>query len=185
MRSMPFRLLVALLGTVALSSVASAATQYHLICRGSPDMRVMAVTHPDFPDEIAITLQISKYRGTKASVKTDGSHLPPGQCSWSTNVIASSYESGVFYRTAASNLRISLDLWGGAGNDQYNNTFATLAYHPATSDTNLMWLQNPTDIDADRNVGTIFDADMVFHMYVTIVTNTFILQRTYWTAYPY
>ena len=184
MRSGFFRALVALLGTAALSGVASAAAQYHLICRGTPEARVMIGSSRDFPGDIDVNLEFSKYRGTKASVKTDGSHLAPGQCSWSTNVIASVYESLVYYRTAASNLRISLDLHGGP-NDQYNNTFATIAYDPATSDANLLWLQNPSDGETDPHLGTMFDSDVVWHMYVIILSNTFVLKRAYATPYPY
>jgi len=184
MRFRPFQLLVAALGITALSGVASAATQYHLICRGSPESRVTVASSRDFPGDMDVNLLFDKYRGTKASVKTDGSHLAPGQCSWSTNVIASVYESGVYYRTAATNLRISVDLKGGP-NDQHNTTFATISYDPVSSDANLLWLQNPADIEADFNPGTIFDADVVWHMYVIILNNAFVLKRAYPTLYPY
>jgi hypothetical protein len=184
MRFRSFQLLVAALGITALSGEASAATQYHLICRGSPESRVTLGSSRDFPGDMHINLLFNKYRGTKASVKTDGSHLAPGQCSWSTNVIASVYGSGVLYQTAATNLRVSVD-WKGGPNDQHNTTSASIAYDPATSDANLLWLQNPSDVEAEQNPGTIFDADVVWHMYVTISLNSFTLRRAYSTPYPY
>jgi len=182
MRFQFFRVIVALLGTAALSGTASAATQYHLMCRGSPDTQVIVTSSIESPGKMNISLQINKYRGTKASVKTDGSHLAPGECSWSTNVIASVYYSLVYYLAPASDLRIFINAYGGP-ND--NRTWGSVAYAPETTDANLLWLGNISDGVEDPTKGTLFDPDIVYHLYVAIQTNTFILKRAYPTAYPY
>src|SRR5690606_22467780 len=119
----------------------------------------------------AVDYRFERYVGTKASVKTDGSHLAPGQCSWSTNVLASNYYR--FTHTLKSNVTL-LAWYDRSVTPDFNRRLvqdSAPRWHTGLmvdrSDLNLSYLPSSEFDEPDRR-GTILDPSMIFHIYVSI-----------------
>lgn len=153
---------VALMGTVA-AETASAASIYHGICRGGPGT-LQAISHNNEPNSVLIEWHYKKYRGLRSSVRSNGSHLSPGECSWSTNIIASHHSSFIRYRTFIDQLffiTTMADSVSMAKGFQHGTFFQD----DKASDPNIAFLPNPS---ASPEEGSIFDPGTTWHMHLSI-----------------
>jgi hypothetical protein len=177
-----FVVLGAMLAAGGIALPAQAATG-HLICRGSDDSTVNLTSIDNAAGDVAVSWGFEKYAGTASSIKANGGHLSPGQCSWDNGAIAARYIPNVTYFVDPSQIWMIItmrDDISTAGAD--NNGW--FAYGRRTTDKNLMWL--PTSTVSNHNKGSIFDPAMIFHFYVNIsASNELSLYKTTWAAFPY
>ena len=175
------------LACVALTMPVSAATEYHVICRGSPDGGVSLDSYSDNSGDVGIYFIIDRYTGAKSAIKSNGAHLSPGQCSYDNGLIPSTVQA-INYRTSPHELHFFLDMYGGLSYSD-GEDYGGFAYNPTTSDKNLMWLPSVAPGVTDPSKGSIFDSGMVFHFYATPMQTSratwLTIQRTTWAKFPY
>ena len=174
---------ISLLATLPIVSLLMAApsysaTRYHLICRGSSagntSLHLENYPNPDQGGVMStdVAYFFERYKGTKASVKTDGSHLSAGQCSWSTDVLSSAY-SKMLYTIKTSKIQVvgviqpTIDKQLGVFKE---GSLSDVQYWVFDSgDPNQSFI--PTVVNnmaVDGVKGSIFDETKTFHFYVTI-----------------
>jgi hypothetical protein len=146
------------------------AQNYHAVCRGGAEAAIHAHTFNLFGG-VKLRYTFEKYRGTKASVKTDGSHLGPGECSWSTNVMAAALKFPIRAETTMDKLGFYLDVAGSTRASDENHRATASLFRYDEYDTDLAML--PTSMV--DNQGTIYDPDAVFHLYLYIENNQLFL----------
>jgi len=153
--------------------VSAHATVYHLICRGSisGNTNLTVEAFPDTGDTMGswIHYRFQRYTGSKASVKSDGSHLAAGQCSWATNVLSSSY---TYFNHTIHNSKIYLHASfaptiGSEGLQQPASPNVWTA--PDRSDPNQDYLPYfGSNAIVPQGEGSIVDPNYIFHIYVSI-----------------
>ena len=168
------RFFIHLFAIVTLGFGATAnATVYHLICRGSisgnTNLTVEAFPDADNTMGTWIHYQFQRYTGSKASVKSDGSHLAAGQCSWATNVLSSSH---TYFNHTIHNSKIYLHASfaptiGSEGLQQPASPNIWTA--PDRSDPSQDYLPYfGSNAIVPQGEGSIVDPNYIFHFYVSI-----------------
>jgi hypothetical protein len=172
---------------LALAIPASAATEYHVICRGGLKGGVSLDSYNDGSGNVEIYFPIERYTGAKSAIKSNGAHLSPGQCSYDNALIPSAIYA-ISYGTSPHELHFFLDMYGGMSYSD-GEDYGGFAFNPTTSDKNLMWLPNVLPGVNNPNKGSIFDSAWVFHFYSTLAPTSrgdwLAIQRTTWSKFPY
>jgi len=163
-----------MLVAIVMCSNAS-ATVYHLICRGGAtgntrlDFESFAAASNGTGSFTYIAYIFERYTGAKATIKKDGSHLSPGQCSWATDVVRAPYN---YFTHTIDNPGTGLlaSVTPQVTGDQRQTSITTTAtFIPNSADPDQAYLplfsfNNP----ASEWSGSILDPQWVFHFYMKI-----------------
>jgi hypothetical protein len=165
--------LIAAIGIV-FSCTVNAASVYHLVCRGGSagNTRLRIAS---FSDSGVLSTNVfymfERYSGPASSIKSDGSHLLAGQCSWSTGLLARN-QNYFLHEIQNSSVMTTVDFTPLDDNGMQTEIFSQSFIFPDRNDPNQNYLPSYTPRAATSSVnGSIFDSNMVFHIYVKILTD--------------
>jgi len=171
-RSCSFITLAAALGFCASAH----ATVYHLVCRGSLSGNTAIITetfaNSSGSPEAKVQYNFERYAGSASSIKKDGSHLAPGQCSWSQGLLG---RDQTYFSQTIHHSQIFLHAYfvptvntseGPVPLEESDH--ANIELFPDTNDPNQAWLPSFATHSVATPDGSILDQSMIFHIYVSI-----------------
>jgi hypothetical protein len=122
----------------------------------------MQVRTTDLVGDASVTVWFKPWQGPKTSIRTDGSHLAPGECSTLFLAIPASWGSYFYYRTFADNFYWSIFM-GKTSDLRSETSSAWLRLNPLSTDPNLIFIP---PISATPDVDSIYDPNIVWRMRV-------------------
>jgi hypothetical protein len=146
--------------SAAVWASAPASAALTMLCRGGP-MSMEART-TDLVGNFGITVWFKRWIGPKTSIRTDGSHLAPGECSLAILAIPESWGSRFYYRTFADNFYWSIYM-GQTADSHSATSSAWLRLNPLSTDPNLLFVP---PISATPDVNSIYDPNIVWRLRV-------------------
>lgn len=165
--------LIAVIGIICSCTV-NAASVYHLVCRGgsagNTRMRIASFSESGIP-RTNVFYMFERYPGPTSSIKTDGSHLLAGQCSWSTGLLAPN-QNYFLHEIQNSNVMTIVDFTPLEDNGVQTELFSQSFVSPDRNDPNQNYLPEYTPRGLPSSVeGSIFDPQMIFHIYVKVLSD--------------
>jgi hypothetical protein len=161
------RLVCVVVSLMGVSAV-SAASLVHMVCRGGGQMELRAHTIDVAAGTIDTWFIFQAYAGPKSSVQTDGSHLAPGECSWSAGIITQG--NVVTYSTTADQVALSITLKAPyMQTGTYEGAFWRL---DSATDLNLRWV--PLMLTAENS---LLDPNAILHFNVLVDGRSLRLSR--------
>jgi hypothetical protein len=178
---MSFRYLSALAGAVLSLSIASApasaATNIHTICRGGPVV-IRGSSEDSGADAMygayKLFFTMKRFRGAKSDIRSDGSHLAPGECSWSAGIIPASWGTEFEYDTRVEALLWDMTIDGTDDSTSPIVTHGEMGQNPAFASDLVLQLLPMSARDDWR--GTIMDPARVVHLYVQRIDGRLVIK---------
>jgi len=147
-----------------------AASVIHLICRGGISGKNSLEYTAYSSATGVVSYNFTPYKGKKSDVKRDGSHLGPGECSWATDVLASKYNTLVYYTNGEQVLHDTYIQPSINDDGTVSYTTQTVLDPGLQDDPKQYFLPfiNTADNSTDPLKGSILDDTMIFNFYVVI-----------------
>jgi hypothetical protein len=109
-----------------------------------------------------------RYSGPASSIKSDGSHLLAGQCSWSTGLLTRN-QNYFLHQIPNSSATTIVDFTPLDDNGMQTELFSQSFVFPDRNDSNQNYLPQYVPGSVSSSVaGSIFDPNMIFHFYVKV-----------------